>query len=56
MMFQEGVIHRFMLLLGLGTLLAAGACVQRPETPLTQAAVRNDVAALRQLLDNGQRP
>jgi ankyrin repeat protein len=47
-------MHRFMLLLGLGgALLAAGACEQRPETPLTQAAVRNDVAALRQLLDDG---
>ena len=47
-------MHRFMLLLGLGAaLLAAGACAQRPETPLTQAAVRNDVAALRQLLDDG---
>jgi ankyrin repeat protein len=43
-----------MLLLALGAaLLAAGACAQRPETPLTQAAVRNDVAALRQLLDHG---
>ena len=47
-------MHRFILRLGLGaTLLAAGACAQRPETPLTQAAVRNDVAALRQLLDHG---
>jgi ankyrin repeat protein len=47
-------MHRFRLLLGLGAaLLAAGACAQRPETPLTQAAVRNDVAALRQLLDDG---
>ena len=47
-------MHRFMLLLGLGAaLLAAGACAQRPETPLAQAAVRNDVAALRQLLDDG---
>ena len=43
-----------MLLLGLGaSLLAAGACAQRPESPLTQAAIRNDVAALRQLLDDG---
>ena len=37
-------------------LLAAGACAQRPDTPLTQAAVRNDVAALRQLLDAGHKP
>ncbi len=49
-------MHRFMLLLGLGAaLLAAGACDQRPETPLTQAAVRNDVAALRHLLDEGHK-
>ena len=49
-------MHRFLLILGLGaTLLAAGACAQRPETPLTQAAVRNDVAALRQLLADGHK-
>ena len=47
-------MHRFMFLLGLGAaLLGAGACAQRPEAPLAQAAVRNDVAALRQLLDDG---
>src|SRR6185436_5767033 len=57
MMFPEVVMHRFMLRLGLGAaLLAAGACAQRPETPLTQAAARNDVAALRQLLDDGHKP
>ena len=50
-------MHRFMLLLGLwAALLGAGACAQRPETPLTQAAVRNDVAALRQLLHDGHEP
>ena len=49
-------MHRFMLLLGLGgALRAAGACDQRPETPLTQAAVANDVAALRQLLNDGHK-
>jgi ankyrin repeat protein len=49
-------MHRFMLRLGLGAaLLAAGACAQRPETPLAQAAVRNDVAALRQLLADGHK-
>jgi len=54
MMLLEVVMHRFMLLLGLGAaLLAAGACVPRPETPLTQAAARNDVAAIRRLLDDG---
>ena len=47
-------MHRFMLLLGLGAaLFAAGACAQRPDTRLTQAAARNDVAALRHLLDDG---
>src|SRR5580765_445606 len=43
-----------MLQLGLGAaLLVAGACAQRPKTPLTQAAARNDVVALRQLLADG---
>jgi ankyrin repeat protein len=47
-------MHRFKLWLGLGAaLLATSACAQRPETPLTQAAARNDVAALRHLLDDG---
>ena len=47
-------MHRCMLLLGLGAaLFAAGACARRPETPLTQAAARNDVVALRQLLADG---
>jgi uncharacterized protein len=54
MMLLEVVVHRFMLLLGLGAaLLGAGACDQRPDTPLTQAAARNDAAALRQLLHDG---
>ena len=45
---------RFIPRLGLGAaLLAAGACAQGPDTPLTQAAARNDVAALRQLLADG---
>jgi len=45
---------RSMRLLGLGAaLLAAAACAQRPQTPLTQAAARNDVVALRQLLAAG---
>lgn len=40
-----------MLRLGLGAaLLAAGGCAQRPETLLTEAAARNDVVALRQVL------
>ena len=47
-------MQRFLHLLALvAALLAAGSCAQRPETPLTLAAVRNDVAALRQLLDDG---
>src|SRR5262245_53819467 len=50
----EVVMHRCVLLLGLGAaLLAAGACEQRPQTPLTQAAARNDVVALRRLLADG---
>jgi ankyrin repeat protein len=49
-------MHRFMRLLGLGAaLLAAAACDKGPKTPLTQAAARNDVAALRQLLNDGDR-
>jgi ankyrin repeat protein len=50
-------MHRFLLLLGIcATLLTAGACTQRPETPLTQAAARNDATALRQLLADGYKP
>lgn len=50
------VTHRCMLLIGLGAaLLAAGACGQHPQTPLTQAAARNDVVALRQLLAEGHK-
>jgi ankyrin repeat protein len=49
-------MHRFMLLFGLGaTLLAASACAQRPPTPLADAAIRNDVAALRRLLAEGHK-
>jgi len=55
-MFTEVVMHRFMHLIGLGAaLLVVDACAQRPDTPLAQAAVRNDVAALRQLLANGHK-
>ena len=47
-------MHRCVLQLGLGAaLLAASACAQHPHTPLTQAAARNDVVALRQLLADG---
>ena len=47
-------MFRFMLLLWIAAVVpATGGCSQRPETPLTQAAVRNDVAALRRLLDDG---
>src|SRR5262245_42885787 len=49
-------MHRFVFRFVLGaTLLAAGACAHRPETPLTQPAARNDVAALRHLLDDGHK-
>jgi uncharacterized protein len=45
-----------MLLFGLGAaLLAAVACAQGPGSPLIQAALRNDVAALRQLLADGHK-
>ncbi len=45
-----------MLLLGfVASLLAVGACDKGPKTPLTQAAARNDVAALRALLDEGHK-
>jgi len=47
------VMHRFLLVLGLGATLLAAACAQRPRTPLTRAAARNDVAALHHLLDEG---
>jgi uncharacterized protein len=48
-------MRRCVLLLGLGAALIAGACAQRPETPLTQAATSNDVVALRQLLADGHK-
>lgn len=48
-------MYRFRLVLWLtaAAALAAGACVQRPGTPLPQAAASNDVAALRRLLGEG---
>src|SRR5690349_10047978 len=56
MMGAEVVMHRCRLLLGLlAALLGAAACAQRPDTPLTQAAARNDVVALRHLLADGHR-
>ncbi len=49
-------MFRFMLPLGLAVALpAASGCAHRPETPLAEAAVRNDVAAVRQLLDAGHK-
>jgi hypothetical protein len=57
MMFPEVVMHRSMLLVALAAgSLTVAACVQRPTTPLTEAAARNDAAALRQLLDAGHKP
>jgi ankyrin repeat protein len=45
-----------MLLLGLGTaLIAFGGCREEPATPFTQAAARNDVAAIRRLLAAGHK-
>lgn len=46
-------MYRFVLPLGLVAALLAAACIQRPETPLAEAAARNDVTALRRLLDEG---
>ena len=53
-MAPEVVMHRWMPLLGLAAMLAA--CEHGPTTPLSQAAARNDAAALRQLLDAGHKP
>jgi ankyrin repeat protein len=51
----EAVVHRFMLLLGLGTaLLAAGACDKQPtDSPLIQAARTGSLDAIKRLLDSG---
>ena len=47
-------MSRFMLLVGMGTaLIAASACQEKPDTPLTAAAARNDVEELRRLLAAG---
>ncbi len=49
-------MHHLMCRFGLAAvLLAAAACAQRPMTPLAEAAARNDVATLRQLLADGHR-
>jgi ankyrin repeat protein len=48
--------HRYMLLHAVAVaLFAMSACAQVPETPLTQAAVRNDVPTLRRLLADGHK-
>jgi Ankyrin repeats (3 copies)/Ankyrin repeat len=48
--------RRILLRIGLAVgLLGAAACTQRPETPMTQAAARNDAAALRRLLADGHK-
>lgn len=47
-------MHRFMLLVGMGTaLMAANACSASPGTPLTAAAARNDVDEIHRLLAGG---
>ena len=46
-------MHRCLFLNGLVAAVLAGACAQHPESPLAQAAARNDAAALRQLLAGG---
>lgn len=46
-------MQRSVLVFGLGAALVAGACAGGSGTPLAQAAARNDVATLRQLLSEG---
>jgi hypothetical protein len=54
---REVVMHRFMLLVGMGfSLLAAPGCRARPDTPLTAAAAANDPDAVRRLLADGHTP
>jgi ankyrin repeat protein len=54
---MEAHMHRFMLLIGMGTsLVAANACAATPRTPLTTAAAANDVDAIRRLLTDGHPP
>ena len=48
-------MQQFLLILGLGAALIAAGCDKGPKTPLAQAAARNDVATLRQLLDDGHK-
>jgi len=51
------VMHRFMLLVGMGSaLLASNACRAHPGTPLTLAAASNDADAVRRLLAAGRDP
>ena len=51
-------MHRFLLFVGMGTALVAGAgCAPMPaDTPLTAAAARNDADAIRRLLAAGRNP
>jgi hypothetical protein len=49
------MMFRFLSLLGLGALLATGACTNAVPSPLTAAVVRNDVAVLRKLLEAGHK-
>ncbi len=50
-------MNRFMLFVGMGTaLIAASACQEKPDTPLTAAAARDDVEELRRLLAAGHLP
>jgi ankyrin repeat protein len=50
------IMHRYTLLFGVvAGLFVVSACARHPETPLTQAAARNDVAAVRQLLASGHK-
>src|SRR5690242_12565607 len=55
MIRPEVVMIRFMRLAGFMAALLAAGCDGAPNTPLNQAAVRNDVAAIRQLLAEGEK-
>jgi ankyrin repeat protein len=51
------VMHRFMLLVGMGyALLAAPGCADAPMVPLALVAARNAVDTVRQLLAEGHQP
>ena len=46
-------MHRFILIVGLGTLLLAAAACEEPRPPMTRAARAGDLEAITTLLDRG---